>query len=215
MKKYIVFLSIILCQYAFPQDTPLKKSTTSNLQNIILKIPLVEDIESQLIAITTMKNKTKGKSVEFKETQELGESMIADLTPIIFMGICPDSLNNKKIDIRFYGDRIILWSPTGFYYPWHYVDLSYRKYNLYTKGVKERTEHIKKVINDLLPRKYLITISLFPSQRFYYPYIGYYENDNLVIFNDYGERYNSIDELLTDKFGSIEKYIETYKKDVH
>ena len=162
-----------------------------------------------------MENQSISKVVQFRPTQDLTDSLIADLTPIIFMGICPDSLNNKKIDIRFYNDCIILWSPTGFYYHWDYVPLSYRKYNLHTKGVKERTEHIKKVINDLLPRKYLITISLFPRQRYYYPYIGYYENDKLVIFNDHGERYNSIDELLIDEFGSIEKYIETYKRDVH
>ena len=145
-------------------------------------------------------------------TMEINDSIVKTLTPIVFVRIYPDTLDNNILKTEVMEDVISLWYTGGYRFSWTYKPgTSQFGFNLNSTGVSGRTDKIKHEINNLLPREYLL--SFFPTKtlRWHFNYIGYSENGLLLIKDAQGNSFDTLEDLIISRYGSIEDYVMLYK----
>jgi hypothetical protein len=224
MKSKVFILSII-CLFL---TSSLFSQNNSSLFILDKKdfIPQKTDIIKQCNELTHNNTKKYPYRIKgFKNDIILSESMVDSLLPIIDVNISPNT-NKKTLFFEIIKDKILLWSPLGAWFSWIINDNEKIKpknqedkkqpttYNLMIFGSNDRSVIIKDQINSALGQDYIFTLHFFPQERYYYPYIGYNENGKDIIKDCSGKIYNSLEELITDKFGSLNNYIVLYNKSI-
>ena len=212
MRKYSLIILLTgffsICSYAQQNQIVLPSS---------LHLPSKSEISRQFNEWLELKRK-RTANLDFDPAPSIviNDSIVKSLTPIVFVRIYPDTLDNNTLRAEVMERYIALWYSGGYSFRWVYDD----RFPLFARalnpiGVRSVTDNIKNEINKLLPREYLLAFFSRGDDIWLFNHIGYSENGMLFIRNiQGGGYYDSLEDLIISRYGNVENYVRVWRATV-
>lgn len=210
MKKTIIFLVLILFMSNINYVAAQSHSFLVCDSSATVLFPDTNQIKNKLFTEINL-TKRKGVNTIKNFNSNLGsinlkESDIMSLIPIVPLRIYPDTIANKFRSEIKQNDGIELWN-NGYIHAWNF-----KRSSLCVEYGNNRAYHFKKNIESIRDTiDCLYFIYFLNNERYWYPYLAYNKDGKDVIIDKQGKEFNSVEDVIINHYGSIEKYIGLYK----